>query len=77
MEECEDQHEGAGYFTHSCVIRGEEIFPPTVYRLLSKFDSILLNPILVDGRGAKSVCTDLPDIQLQILVILQLELLAA
>ena len=50
-----------------------ECSSPTAYRLLSKFDNVLLNHILVDGREVKSVCTDLSDIQRQILALLHIE----
>ncbi|OWP56969.1 MAG: hypothetical protein B2I17_03255 [Thermoplasmatales archaeon B_DKE] len=45
----------------------------TAYRILSKFDNILLNHILVDGMEVKHVSTDISNTQRKILSLLHIE----
>lgn len=45
----------------------------TAYRILSKFDNILLDHILVDGMDEKHVSTDISNTQRKILFLLHIE----
>ena len=50
-----------------------ECSSPTSYRILSKFENIVMNHILVDGREVKTVHTELSKIQKQILSLLDIQ----
>ena len=49
-----------------------ECSSPTAYRILSMFDNIVLNHILIDGREIKKIHTDLTERQKQILWLLDI-----
>ncbi|EQD74759.1 Transposase [mine drainage metagenome] len=45
---------------------------PTSYRILSKFDNIVLNHVLIGGKEIKVIRTELTEIQKQILSLLDI-----
>jgi len=51
---------------------GRECSSPTAYRLLSLFDNIMLNHIIINGREIKKIHTDLTEVQKQILWLLDI-----
>ena len=51
---------------------GRECSSPTAYRILSMFDNILLNHILIDGMEIKKIHTDLTEMQKRILWLLDI-----
>ncbi|MCL5989042.1 MAG: IS1634 family transposase [Candidatus Thermoplasmatota archaeon] len=51
---------------------GRECSSPTAYRILSMFDNIMLNHILIDGREIKKIHTELTEMQKRILWLLDI-----
>jgi transposase len=51
---------------------GRECSSPTAYRLLSLFDNIMLNHIIINGKEIKKIHTDLTEVQKQILWLLDI-----
>ena len=51
---------------------GREYSSPTAYRILSMFDNIMLNHILIDGMEIKKIHTDLTEVQKRILWLLDI-----
>ncbi|MCL4420968.1 MAG: hypothetical protein M1477_04700 [Candidatus Thermoplasmatota archaeon] len=49
-----------------------ECSSPTAYRILSMFDNIMLNHILIDGREIKKIYTELTEMQRRILWLLDI-----
>ena len=51
---------------------GKECSSPTAYRILSMFDNIMLNHILIDGMEIKKIHTELTEMQKRILWLLDI-----
>ena len=52
---------------------GRECSSPTAYRILSKFDNIVLNHLLLGGREVKTVHPELSNVQKQIICLLNIQ----
>ena len=64
--------EKGGEASFPIYLEGRECTSPTAYRILSTFDNIMINHILINGREIKKIQTDLTEMQKRILWLLDI-----